>query len=140
MSSHVTGLFIVGGDMWGYYITRITRRSKIVKRAIVINSEALGRGSDELGKQLMDSFLRKLLMLPNKPDAIIFYNSGVKLLASGSPVMDALDALFKIGIDIVACGSCVTYYELNDKIAVGRVSNMQEIASILLETESVITV
>jgi hypothetical protein len=51
-----------------------------------------------------------------------------------------MDALFKRGVDIIACGTCVAYYHLNDKIAVGRVSNMQEIASILLDSERVITI
>ena len=111
-----------------------------MEKAIVINSEALGRDSDELGEQLMGSFLRKLLTLPNKPDAIVFYNSGVKLAAQKSPVMDTLEALFKVGVDILACGTCVTYYQLHNKIAVGRVTDMQEIASILMEAESAITV
>jgi len=53
------------------------------------------------------SFLRKLFALGTKPDAIILYNSGVKLLADGSSVLDAMEALFKAGVDIIACGTCV---------------------------------
>jgi len=110
-----------------------------MKKTIIINSKTLGRGSEELGERLMGSFLRKLCILESKPDAIIFYNSGVSLLAKGSSVLDALDKLFNAGIDIMACGTCVAYYKLNDKLVVGRMSNMQEIASILLDSESVIT-
>lgn len=110
-----------------------------MKRIIVVNSETLGGGSEELGERLMGSFLRKLCLLESKPDTIIFYNSGVKLLAKGSSVLDALDALFNAGVDIMACGTCVTYYELNDRLVVGRVSNMQEITTILLGSQSVIT-
>jgi len=110
-----------------------------MKKTIIVNSETLGSGSKELGEKLMGSFLRKLCILESKPDTIIFYNSGVKLLAKGSSVLDALDALFNAGVDIMACGTCVAYYELNDKLVVGRMSNMQEITSILLDSESVIT-
>ena len=110
-----------------------------MKKTIIINSKTLGRGSEELGERLMGSFLRKLCILESKPDAIIFYNSGVSLLAKGSSVLDALDKLFNAGVDIMACGTCVAYYKLNDKLVVGRMSNMQEIASILLDSESVIT-
>jgi len=110
-----------------------------MKKTIIINSETFGSGSEELGKRLMGSFFRKLCMLESKPDTIIFYNSGVKLLAKGSSVLDAVDTLFNAGVDILACGTCVTYYKLNDKLIAGRVSNMQEIASILLDSESVIT-
>ena len=111
-----------------------------MKRVIVITSEVLGGGSDELGAQLMDSLLRNLSALHGKPDAILFYNSGVRLLAEKSVALGALDTLFRGGVDIIACGTCVTYYQLGDKIAVGRVSNMQEIASILLEAEKLVTV
>ena len=110
-----------------------------MKKTIIINSETLGSGSKELGEKLMGSFLRKICILESKPDTIIFYNSGVKLLAKGSSVLDALDTLFNAGVDVIACGTCVAYYELNDKIVIGRVSNMQEIASTLLDSESVIT-
>ena len=111
-----------------------------MKKIIVVNSETLGRGDEKLGLQLMDSFLLKLCESGSKPDAIVFYNSGVKLLAQGSPVTDTLEILFGAGVDIIACGTCVSAYQLNDKIAVGRVSNMPEIVSVLVESESVITV
>jgi len=111
-----------------------------MKTTIILNSESLGRGNEKLGKQLMGSFLRKLWASGKKPDMIIFYNSAVKLLAQGSSVLDALDALSKAGVDLVACGTCVEYYKLNDKITVGRVSDMQEIVSIMLKSEKVITV
>ena len=110
-----------------------------MKKTIIINGETLGKGSDELGEKLMGSFLRKLCILENKPDTIIFYNSGVKLLAKGSSVLDSMETLFKSGVDIMACGTCISYYKLNDKLAVGRVSNMQEITSIILNSENVIT-
>ncbi len=111
-----------------------------MKKTIIVNNETLGIGSKELGKRLMGSFLRKLCISENKPETIIFYNSGVRLLAKGSSVLDALDTLLNAGVDIIACGTCVGYYKLNDTFVVGRVSNMQEITSILLNSESVITI
>ncbi len=88
----------------------------------------------------MGSFLRQLSGASGKPDALIFYNSGVKLLTEDSLSRDALDALFKKGVELIACGTCVAHYQLNEKMAVGRVSNMQEIVSTLLESEKVITI
>ena len=99
---------------------------------VVITGERLGTGNDELGQQLMGSFLRKIWGLDNKPTAIVFYNAGVKLLADGSHVLDALDGLSQAGVDLIACGTCVSFFELKDKIKVGRVSDMTEIASMLL--------
>ena len=107
---------------------------------IIINSEVLGKGSDELGEKLMGSFLRKLCTNKEKPEAIVFYNSGVKLFARGSSVLDAMEALSEAGVDLIACGTCVAFYELGEKIHVGRVSDMQEIVSTLMNSEKVITV
>lgn len=111
-----------------------------MKKTILITSEFLGRGSDELGAKLMGSFLRTLLTADNKPDRIVFYNSGVKLLAEGSPVLDVLNDLNKLGVDIVACGTCVGFFKLDDKVAKERISNMTEIVRILTEAQQVVTV
>jgi len=110
-----------------------------MKTVVILNNEYLGEGNTDLGRQLIDSFLRKMWMLEKKPDAIIFYNSAVKLLAEGSTVIDALQALSKSGVDLIACGTCTSFYDINEKMKVGRVSNMQEIVNILMKTEKVIT-
>jgi len=110
-----------------------------MSKIIVINSETMGRGNDELGKKILGSFFRKIGFQTGKPDAIIFYNSSVKLLAKGSPFLSDLEILEKSGVDLIACGTCVGYFNLEDKIVAGRVSNMQEIAQMLMNTESVVT-
>lgn len=107
---------------------------------IIINSQGLGRGDDELGKTVMGSFLRKLWASTIKPDHIIFYNNAVYLLMQKSGVLDALDGLSKAGVDLVACGTCVKFFNLEGKMAVGRVSDMVEIVSLLIKSEKVVTV
>lgn len=107
---------------------------------IIINSEFMGKGNDELGKTLTGVFLRKLWAQEKKPDAIILYNSAVKLIAEGSEVLDAMDGLFSSGADILACGTCVDFYHLKNSIKIGRVSNMDEICSMLMQAEKVITI
>jgi selenium metabolism protein YedF len=109
-------------------------------KTLVIRSEFLGSGSDELGERLMGSFLRKLWAEDAKPATIIFYNSGVKLVAEGSTVLDALTELHAAGVDLVACGTCAGYFEIKDSVRVGRISDMREIVSLLMNSESVITV
>ena len=111
-----------------------------VKKTILVTSEFLGRGNDELGAKLMGSFLRTLQTSEKKPDRIVFYNSGVKLLAEGSAVLDVLNDLNKAGVQLVACGTCVGFFKLDDKVAKERVSNMTEIVRILTEAGNVITV
>jgi len=111
-----------------------------MKKTILITGEFLGKGNDELGAKLMGSFLRTLVAAESKPNRIVFYNSGVKLVAEGSPVLDVLNDLNKAGVQLVACGTCVGFFKLDDRIAKERVSSMTEIVRILTEAENVVTV
>lgn len=109
-------------------------------RVIIINSNIFGKGDEILGEKLMGAFLKKIWARTKKPDTIIFYNSGVKLIAKGSTVLDALDGLYESGVELLACGTCLDFYEIKDEVVVGRVSNMEEISSIMMEACSVITI
>ncbi len=109
-------------------------------KVVVVASEAMGRGDTELGRQLMVKFLNSLWKHPQKPDAMIFYNSGVKLLTARGAVLEALTALSDAGVDLVACGTCASYFQITEKILVGRVSGMDEIVDLQLRADSVITV
>ncbi len=111
----------------------------MVKTTIILHSDSLGRGSDELGKTMTSSFLLKLWASNAKPDTIIFYNSAVNLLIEKSSVLDALFGLSKAGVDLVACQKCVGFYEIEKKIAIGRIAEMQEIVSILMKSDRTIT-
>ena len=111
-----------------------------MQSTFLINDEFFGSDIEELGKKLMGTFLRKLLVAERKPERIIFYNKGVKLLAEGSPFLFELEELAKAGIDLVGCGTCIGYFKLDDKIAVGRRSNMQEIIGYLMDADGVVTV
>ena len=110
------------------------------KKTVIISSDTLGAGNEELGKKLMGSFLRKLWALDKKPAKILFYNSGVMLMAKGSPVLEALDGLALAGVDLVACGTCVSFFDLKDKMVVGRVGDMHELASSMVDSAATITV
>lgn len=111
-----------------------------MNKTIVINSDLLGNGPKELGGKLMGSLLRKTCVLDDRPERIIFYNTGVQLLAEGSPVLDALDELSNEGVDLIACGTCINYFDLKEKLVLGRISDMLEIVKILTESGPVITV
>ncbi|HSN57558.1 MAG TPA: sulfurtransferase-like selenium metabolism protein YedF [Candidatus Sulfomarinibacteraceae bacterium] len=98
-------------------------------RVVQITSTTMGSGDDELGALLMRSFLKTQGQLATPPDAVIFYNDGVKLCCAGSPLIDDLRGLEAAGIEIIACGTCLNYFSLADRLEVGRVTDMLEIAS-----------
>ena len=66
------------------------------------------------------------------PERIFFLNSGVKLAVEGSPVLDDLRALSERGVTILACGTCLEFYGLKEKLAVGEITNMYAIAEALM--------
>jgi selenium metabolism protein YedF len=106
---------------------------------LVVSSEFMGRGEHaELGHVLVRGFFHTLGEVEPAPDTIIFFNSGVKLAAEGSPVIEDLQTLSAQGIEILSCGTCLGYYELTEKLAVGEVSNMYTIAETMLGAGKVV--
>ena len=105
---------------------------------VQIAGGTMGSGDDELGALLLRSFLKTQIELESKPDAIIFYNDGVKLCCTGSVLLDDLRGLEAGGIEIIACGTCLNFFELSDRLEVGRVTDMLEIAGRLAAAGSII--
>ena len=107
---------------------------------LFIGSDIVGRGENyELGSLLMQKFLHTLGGHRLKPETIILMNNGVKLVTQDSPVLGELHQLENQGVDILACGTCLSRLELMDKVAVGKVSNMNDITDALLNAKKVIS-
>ena len=107
---------------------------------ILIGSDTLGRGGNsQLGSLLMHSFLNTLGAFNSRPSSIIFMNDGVKLVTEDSIAVGELKQLEEQGVEILACGTCLSYLKLADRLAVGRVSNMYDLADIMLRAGKVIT-
>jgi selenium metabolism protein YedF len=106
---------------------------------VFISSDILGRGENTaLGSLLMQSFLHTVAGLNIKPETIIFMNNGVKLVAVDSPVLGELKDLEGQGIEIIACGTCLSRLELADKVGVGKVSNMYTIAETMFRASKIV--
>ncbi len=117
------------------------RPVKAVKEnpVIFISSDQLGQGSSELGQMLMRNFIYTLTKRDELPRAIVFMNSGVRLSIKGSPAIEELQDLERKGVEILVCGTCLDYYALKDQLLSGQVSNMYDIADLLMAAESVIS-
>jgi selenium metabolism protein YedF len=104
-----------------------------------ITTSAIGQGAPDLGSVLMKS-LMSTLVEQQPPKALLLLNTGVHLAVEGSPVLEQLQKLSQAGSEILVCGTCLDYYKLKDKLAVGVVSNMYEINSRLTGPCKIITV
>ncbi len=100
---------------------------------VFIDSDSLGRGSEELGKILMRSFMHTLAEADSQPALLIFVNSEVKLTCEGSEVLEDLRTLTARGVAILSCGTCLDYFGLKEKLQAGRISNMYEILNSLAQ-------
>jgi len=106
---------------------------------IVLNQNGMGHGSVDLGELLIGAFLKKVWVRREKPDTIVLYNSGVKLVSNQSPHLDVLSGLEEAGVEIIACGTCLDYFDIKGELKVGRRSDMQEIVNIMMEADKTIT-
>ncbi len=111
---------------------------KVEKVVVYINSNVMGMGDEALGVILMRSFLKTLLDLKPVPSKLIFVNSGIRLTTEGSEVLDSLKALVDKGVEILSCGTCLDFYGLKEKLRIGIISNMYDIAQSLLEADRLI--
>jgi selenium metabolism protein YedF len=96
---------------------------------IVCSEDKMGRGNDELGSVLIRAFFHTIAEQTERPDIIIFYNTGVRLTVHGSEVLDDLKALLAKGVEILVCGTCLNFFNIKEQLGVGIVSNMYDIAS-----------
>lgn len=94
---------------------------------IGIGSDKMGSGDIQLGKILMKSFIYTVRETTPYPATIVLFNSGVYLTCEGSEVLDDLLALEEEGVEIISCGTCLDFYHIKDKLAVGSISNMYTI-------------
>lgn len=91
---------------------------------VVIPSEFMGSGDDELGAVLMKGFVFALTQLDELPATVLLYNGGVKLACEGSSSLEDLRALSDAGVEVMSCGTCLNHYGIADKLAVGEATNM----------------
>jgi selenium metabolism protein YedF len=105
----------------------------------VLNHNGMGSGSEELGRVLLQACIFTLKDISPLPSVILCYNAGVLVAAEGAPTVPALVDLVSRGVKLLLCGTCVDYYELKGKIAVGTISNMYEILQRVSTSEKVIT-
>jgi len=108
------------------------------KSVVLVGGETMGEGSDDLGRVLLRNFLITLAEMETPPDAVYFVNGGVKLVVQGAETVEILERLACNGSDIAACGLCLEFFKLKEQLAVGRVTNMLDIAHTLMTAGRVI--
>ena len=94
---------------------------------VVLSGNVMGAGDAKLGTSLMKAFVFALTKQDQLPDTILCYNTGAYLTCEGADTLEDLKLLESEGVTILTCGTCLDFYSLKEKLAVGGVTNMYDI-------------
>lgn len=130
----------------GTFFIQITKQSDIKPKEVLsqenivisIGSDKMGEGDPALGETLMKGFLYTLTEMETLPNTILLYNRGVYLSSLIESAVKDLKDLENRGVEILSCGACANFYHLEDKIAVGCITNMYNIIDKQLKATKVI--
>ena len=104
-------------------------------KVILLGNEGVGQGDETMGFEILMTLLDSLAKREDNPYAIVFWNTAVQLLVTGSPAVGRLKALEGMGVKIVAGRFCLTDLCIADRVAVGKAAGMEEILDLLLGHE-----
>lgn len=111
-------------------------RQKIM---VMIPTDRMGFGDDELGKKLVMNFIKTLKEMGNDLWRLALVNNGVKLTIPESPALEDLKELEEMGVIILVCGTCLDHFKLLDKRQVGETTNMLDIVTAMQLADKVIS-
>lgn len=110
------------------------------KIMVLLATDRLGFGDDELGRKLVISFIKTLKEMGDELWRLVLVNNGVKLTIADSPVIEDLAAYEKEGLTILVCGTCLTHFELLEAKKVGLTTNMLDIVTAMQLADKVINI
>jgi len=111
-----------------------------IKILVLVTSNHMGHGDDELGEKLIISFLKTLKEMGNDLWRLVFLNNGVKLTIERSEVLPMLQDYEEQGLTILVCGTCLTHFNLLEQKRVGVTTNMLDIVTAMQLADKVISV
>ena len=121
-------------------LAKVEGKKPLGNWTIFVNKEIIGAGDDELGKSLMKMFIYTISEGDDLPKSILFMNGGVKVPTLNDQAIEHLKVLQDKGVELLVCGACLNFYGLEEKLEVGRVSNMYDITNAMKEASKVITI
>lgn len=107
---------------------------------VMIATDRMGFGDDDLGRKLIVSFVKTLAEMGDELWRLVFVNAGVRLTIDGSPVLDVLKEYDAGGLHILVCGTCLTHFDLIEEKQVGETTNMLDIVTAMQLADKVINI
>ncbi|SDT87283.1 sulfurtransferase-like selenium metabolism protein YedF [Desulfobacula phenolica] len=120
--------------------TKTTHNSDTQKILVVISSQQIGKGDNELGQKLMINFVKTLKEMGNDLWRLILLNGGVKFSTKDSKILEDLTDLDASGVSILVCGACLTHFGLMDAKVIGETTNMLDVVTSMQLADKVINI
>ena len=109
------------------------------KILVLLGTDRLGTGDDELGRKLIASFIGTLKEMGRELWCLVLLNAAVKLTVAGSDVLANLQELQQAGVMVLVCGTCLNHFQLLEQKKVGETTNMLDIVTHMQLADKVIT-
>ena len=121
-------------------LAKVEGKKPLGNWSIFVNKEIIGAGDEKLGESLMKMFIYTISEGDDLPKSILFMNGGVKVPTLNEQAIEHLKVLEDKGVELLVCGACLNFYGLEEKLQVGKISNMYDITNAMKESSKVITI
>jgi len=122
----------------GYDCAIAEERSTDENIVMFVSTECIGSEEEKLGKMLMKGFLGNVKNLDTKPKTVIFVNNSVKMLTLNEETIPLVKEIEELGIEVLACGACLEYFDIVDKLAVGKVTDSLTVGNKLFNADKIV--
>jgi selenium metabolism protein YedF len=143
VQKHGNELHVIGKRETGMPSKDLTQekvKADTKKIMVMLATDRMGYGDDELGLKLMISYIKTLKEMGSELWRLVFVNNGVKLTIEESEVLPVLKAYEKQGLHILVCGTCLTHFHLLHQKQVGETTNMLDIVTAMQLADKVISI
>ncbi len=107
---------------------------------VMVATDRMGVGDDELGRKLLFNFLKTLKEMGPQLWRLVFVNNGVKLTIEGAEPLPILQDLAAEDVTILVCGTCLDHFKLLERKQVGETTNMLDIVTAMQLADSVVNI
>lgn len=104
----------------GYTCQITSHKEKPAKKdlLVIITSDVIGK-DEKLGRILMKAYFETMIATKQLPQMIFLMNTAVKLSTVDEEFIQLLKKIEEMGTEIFTCGTCLKYYNLEDRLKVG---------------------
>lgn len=136
--SEFTVTMVIGGEAKAEPEIACTVDARKKGMLVVLSGCTMGSGDEKLGKALMKAFVFALTKQDVLPETILCYNTGAYLTTDGADTLEDLKLLESEGVTVLTCGTCLDFYGLKEKLAVGGVTNMYDIVERMESAQTIV--